>query len=259
MLRLVNLSHPCNYLMDDLDDLLMSAYYPFQRSIQQKPWTATVELYGYRPEEITTKREESQGKQLLVVHARHEDGADFNELRRTVELPENIDVDKLQLHFSKKGILFMQAPYKQVEAKEKNKLLSIFDDFENPSFASLGKTQIVSDGQGGENFQVDFGVAGYKPDEISVNQCGNKIIVEAKHQSESDGSTSSKHMRREVTIPVGVQLDHFTSQLNESDGLLRLVAPYQRPKAPAPVEARKIPIQLTEAAVANPSNEKMES
>ena len=255
MLRLV--AHP--FYHDNLWEDLESAFtWPiFEREKRPALWSTAVELHGYRPEEINTKRETSKdGKELLTIHARHVNGDDYNELKRTVNLPDNIEIEQLKLHFSKKGILLIQAPYKR---EEKKTALSIFDDFDSECFGSmLGRTQILPAENGGEIFQADFAVSGFKPEEINVQQRENQIIVEAKQKQHSEESTSLKEMRRSVTVPHGVKLDQFTSQYNESEGLLRLVAPYEKPSQPA-LQSRQIPLQISDKSLKPNQNQPMES
>ena len=252
MLRLV--THPY-YYQDESDSLLEELFWPFHHphnhsrgsssSNRPRVWSTALELQGFRPEEITTKCETAEDgkKQQLVVHARHVNGSDYNEMKRTVTLPEEIETEKLKLHFSKQGLLLIQAPYKEKKAELSN-------DFDVPSFSSLlagSRTEICpADGSTGEKFRADFAVKGYKPEEIHIQQRENQIIVEAKQEKKAEGSgetTVSRQMRRVVSLPPGVRVSEFVSQFNESEGVLRLEAPYERPKEP---ESRKIQVAVTQ-------------
>ena len=241
MLRLVSFRDPMDELLN-IDSLFWPESYFGKPRQRNNVWRSSVDVSGYRPDEIKVNREKSQdNKELLIIEAKHSHNDDFHQMKKSVLLPDSIDLEKLQLHLSQNGHLLIQAPYKPKEDSE----LSVISDFLNEPFSKLANTKIVPDENGGERFEVDFDVRGFKPEEIKIQQTADQLTVEAKHTSSTDGSTSVKEMRRSINIPTGVTLDQITSQLNEKDGLLRLTAPYIRPEKPA-IKARDIPVQLTQ-------------
>jgi HSP20 family molecular chaperone IbpA len=232
---------PVNELIDGVFGY-PQLYRPSNYNSAQKLWRKQVDLSGYRPQDITVNREKSKDdKEVLIIHAKHTHGDDFNELKRTVPLPDEIDIDKLKLHLSDQGVFTLQAPYKP---KQSSQQLSMFSDLLGSQLSTLPNTQILSDGKGGELFQADVNVSGYKPEEIKIEQTGDQILITAKQDNSTEDSTSVREMRRCLSIPAGVQIDQISSQLNQSDGVLRLAAPYVRPEKPA-LESRNIPVQLT--------------
>ena len=256
MLPVSNIFRPFDRIMHDMNSLMPAMPMPtdfFADLDRPEFWHTTIQLSGFRPEEVSTRREEKNGKNFLVIHARHESGADYSEFHRTVTLPDNIDLEKLHLHFSKRGVLIIKAPYLRTD-----NMLALFNDFDRPTFTQqLGKTSIVPDeATGGEKWRADFGVEGFKPEEISLTQQGSRVLVEAHQEHKTDDSSSFRRMRKEVTLPQGVEAEKMVSQMSQ-DGKLRIEAPYVRPPQQAAIEGRKIPIES--ASAATPSVEMKEA
>jgi HSP20 family molecular chaperone IbpA len=89
--------------------------------------------------------------------------------------------------------------------------------------AIMPRMEVTEDG--GHKMHIDFDVRGYKPEEISVRQVGDdRMVVEAKHESQSEQGSTSRVMYREFTLPKSVKMAEMKSQL-KSDGVLSLEAP----------------------------------
>lgn len=266
--RPFNINYRPVSIYDELDNLFpfYSSHHPhylrwnpLERAPQPpKHWTTTINLEGFRPEEVSTKLDDTENSRKVLIHAQHQDGDDYSEVRRSIEIPEEVNKEKLQVYLTKEGHLLIKAPLKQDKLRqmaaeanegiwgEMNRLHQRIDNIFDCDGSSIPKTEIVSSEDGGEKFRVNFSVTGYKPEEVSVHQKGNSVIVEARQEQNSNEHSSLKRMRREVAIPIGVHVDGLTSQLGE-DGVLCLEAPYVRPQQPA-LESRKIPINVLNGA-----------
>jgi HSP20 family protein len=68
---------------------------------------------------------------------------------------------------------------------------------------------------------------GFEPDEINVQLCGNRLVVEAEHKSEGDGENGhySKYgkLYRSITVPCGVEADRV--EANYKNGILQINLP----------------------------------
>ncbi|KAG8232746.1 hypothetical protein J437_LFUL012991 [Ladona fulva] len=104
-----------------------------------------------------------------------------------------------------------------------------------------GKSEIHNDKEG---FHVVIDVQHFTPDEITVKNVDNHLVIEGKHEEKKDEhGFISRHFLRRYKLPKDVQPEAITSKLS-SDGVLCILAP----KAPV-VEGnvRTIPIQTTGA------------
>ena len=84
-------------------------------------------------------------------------------------------------------------------------------------------------------FQVEFDVKDYKPEELSIKTEGTTLVVLAKHEDKSGGSSYvTKQFEQRFTLPSGVKADAISSSLSR-DGMLVVTAPRS-------VEQHKTPI-----------------
>jgi HSP20 family molecular chaperone IbpA len=243
-------------IFDDIDtvfdDLLGNKVVPAQRQHAQgrrrnPNWTATVQLSGYRPHEVHIER--APDNSFVKVLARRDEGDDYSEARRTVQVPDNVDRNRLEVDFTQEGVLVMKAPYlQQIQEHRGGQQMMPYGDFwggqqfaapltqemrnlenemwslTNHSFPGSMSSQIVRAEDGSNKLNVDFDLSGYKPEEVTVNHEGSVVTVEAKHDTQTEHGHSYKHFKRAFTLPNNVQAEELTSRLLP-DGRLRLAAP----------------------------------
>merc|ERR1712038_1460065 len=74
-------------------------------------------------------------------------------------------------------------------------------------------------------FQVEFDVKDYKPEELSIKTEGTTLVVLAKHEENSGGSSYvTKQFEQRFTLPSGVKAESISSSLSK-DGKLIVTAP----------------------------------
>jgi len=85
-----------------------------------------------------------------------------------------------------------------------------------------------STGNEEKKFQVSFDVSQFKPEEISVRTEDQKLIVNAKSDSKTSGSSVSREFSRQIDVPKHVDPLKLTSTLSK-DGVLQIEAPVAAP------------------------------
>ena len=126
-----------------------------------------------------------------------------------------------------------QEPYSEARVDEHRD----HTDASTDTNEQIDPSEKVNAAQSTKDFKVALDLRGFTPEELSVKIVGNTLRVEAKHESEADGSHFLKSYNREILLPEDVDLDALKSSLN-ADGLLNLTAPRRR------VEERAIPIDV---------------
>jgi len=85
-----------------------------------------------------------------------------------------------------------------------------------------------SEGSGQKELKLRFDVSQYSPEEIVVKTVDNKLLVQAKHEEQSQGKTVFREYNREFLLPAGTDPDHIRSSLSK-DGILTVEAPLPQP------------------------------
>jgi HSP20 family molecular chaperone IbpA len=239
-----------------------------------KNWTAIVRLTGYKPEEV--KWECGADNAAVKVHARHQEAGnnDFTEVRRTVQVPDTVDRSRLEVDFTREGILVVKAPYKEQPQispqirggcgfagfnpcsmmpwadwsdlnEEMRHLHNELLQLHQQSFPGSMASNFVQGEDGSTQLHLDFNMQGFKPEEIHVTQEGNSVVVEAKQENTTEQGSSLKHFKRMFTLPQNVKLDAMTSKLMPN-GRLRLEAPCERKEQQQPsiaAEGQEVPVK----------------
>ncbi|KAK4872745.1 hypothetical protein RN001_014774 [Aquatica leii] len=88
-------------------------------------------------------------------------------------------------------------------------------------------------------FQVKIDVNQFAPEEITVKTVNEKsIVIEAKHESNDEKGSVSRHLVRQFTVPEGHDLKKVETKLT-ANGILIITAPN---KAQPAVQERIIPV-----------------
>ncbi|CAC5373020.1 unnamed protein product [Mytilus coruscus] len=84
---------------------------------------------------------------------------------------------------------------------------------------------IIQERDGSRKFYLEFDVAQFKPEEITVKTTGNQLSVHARHEDKNDPNRSAyREFARQYVIPKEVRPDFLTSKLSER-GKLTIEAP----------------------------------
>jgi len=81
---------------------------------------------------------------------------------------------------------------------------------------------------GQKELKLRFDVSQYSPEEIVVKTVDNKLLVQAKHEEQTDGKSVFREYNREFLLPAGTDPDHIRSSLSK-DGILTVEAPLPQP------------------------------
>jgi len=97
------------------------------------------------------------------------------------------------------------------------------------AYAGMGDAEVGVQNVGdGESFICNFQLQGFKPEDIKVKTQGQKVIVDAKtesnHKDEEHESYSCRQYHRSIVLPENVNADQLTSCFTDK-GVLRLNAP----------------------------------
>ena len=234
---------------------------------QSRNWSTTLRLPGFSPNQV--KIEKSPDNGIIKIHAKQDNGEDYDEVKRTIKVPEEVERDKLETSFTREGILLIKAPYKQSNLEQQmdvfrpfaSSIMPFHDwgyltqemrDLERylgqimhqsmPGTGNLA-TRVVKSDDGNHMLKMEFDLRGYKPEEIEIHQKDNKLSVEAKHESRSENSFSSKHFKRDFMLPENVKLDKMVSKL-QPNGVLALEAPCTLKDQPMmAIEGKEIPVK----------------
>jgi len=77
---------------------------------------------------------------------------------------------------------------------------------------------------GQKELKLRFDVSQYSPEEIVVKTVDNKLLVQAKHEEQSEGKTVFREYNREFQLPAGTDAEQIRSSLSK-DGILTVEAP----------------------------------
>jgi HSP20 family molecular chaperone IbpA len=246
-------------IFEDFNDLFSDAlfhpFYELERNLQPRRhraahhryFSTAVKLNDFRADEVAVKVEERK----VRIHAKHQDGEDLSEVRKTVSLPEDVDADKVETRMTKEGFLVVRAPYIRAEktgSGDANSALTqlgarSWDEMRSllrgPGITSVHE-QLVKDEKTGETrFQVSVPVRDFHPEEVTVRQIGDRVVVRAEHRDEREGQLVHRSMQREFTLPQGVDREHMVSRLTDC-GTLQIEAPAPNLALPEP---RDIPVE----------------
>lgn len=195
----------------------------------------------FRPEEIQVKVQDNK----LTVNARHEDKSPKSsvtkEYSRQVDIPSNVDQEKLQCLLSKDGILTVDGPVKD-QLMTQNKMLPIqHSPSATPNnqvatittssppakpleVATAVKNPIITEPDGSRKLRLSVDVGEFKPDEIVVKTADRKLIVHAEHEEKLSGRTMHKEFNKEYELPESVDQSAITAYIGE-EGKLFVEAP----------------------------------
>jgi HSP20 family molecular chaperone IbpA len=250
---------PMQSIFEDFNDLFSeSLFQPFyelegnlrpkrHRAPHHRYFSTAVKMTDYRADEIAVKVEDRK----VRIKAKHQDGEDMCEMSKTVNLPEDVDAEKVETRLTKEGFLIVRAPYAKQEKPTEQTALNEFNSqpweelrqlLRGPGITDLREHFVKDEKTGETKFHVPVPVRDFHPDEISVKHIGDKVVVRAEHKEERDGQLVHRCMNREFTLPQGVDKDHLVSRLNEN-GVLVVEAPAPNLTLP---EAKDIPVETME-------------
>ncbi|KAK4872768.1 hypothetical protein RN001_014797 [Aquatica leii] len=239
-----------------------------------------MDVKHFTPEEITVKTTDENMLIVEAKHkSENEKGSISRHYIRQFLLPEGHDIKKVETKLSGNGMLTITAPNKVQQAIqdrtipvthrkeiEKMSLLPIiFRDIERPLRMLERQMQMAEEAfpyldrnnpsefqlcnrhdfvtQDKEKFQVKMDVKHFTPEEITVKTTDeNMLIVEAKHESENEKGSISRHYIRQFLLPEGHDIKKVETKLS-GNGMLTITAPN---KVQPAIQDRTIPVTHVE-------------
>lgn len=154
----------------------------------------TIDVHGYSPKSIKT---ELKGHRLSVwgkEEERHDGGEDFTvkEFKKTYDLPQLAELDKLVSFMAPHGQLVIEVPLKESDSHQN---LDLFP-------------RIVDTANGGKEVALKFGVpANIDPSKVSVHIKDRDLIVKAEDKIEKPDSISKFYYYKRTTLPENTDFD----------------------------------------------------
>lgn len=204
----------------------------------------------FRPEEIQVRVQDSK----IAVSAKHEEKSTSSsvskEYSRQVDIPSNVDQDRLQCILSKDGILSIEGPVRgQILGRETmlpiqhmgsspttngtngapcsptstlNNQIAIARPLEVAT--NTVKNPIITEPDGTRKLRLSVDVGEFKPEEIVVKTDKKKLIVHAEHEEKLTGRTMHKEFNKEYELPDSVDQTAISAYIGE-EGKLYIEAP----------------------------------
>lgn len=222
-----------NLIWIDQPDFLHQVLAPVVPKVPHK-YRITVDCQGYQPASIKTELNEDKSK--LIVSAREGDSkpeeadGDYSvkEFKRSYNLPDNVESDKMASFVTRDGKLVVEFPIKEEE---------------KPHPSETGLLPVVSDaGDGIKKITVRFTLPNsVDPSEVKVTCKDRDLIVQAEHKSDKADEVSQFYFYRRSTLPENADIDALKCVL-ENNNMLAIEVPINESLKPnnktIPVENR---------------------
>ena len=210
------------------------------------------DVSDFKPEEIQVRIQDSK----LSVAARHEEKSTgtsvSKEYSRQLDIPSNVDQEKLQCVLGREGVLCIEGPIKQQLALNGETILPIQQSPNSSQVntvsipntngvmnstnhnqiaisrplevATAVKNPIITEPDGTRKLRLSVDVGEFKPEEIVVKTDKNKLIVHAEHEEKLSGKTMHKEFNKEYELPESVDQTSISAYIGE-EGKLYIEAP----------------------------------
>jgi HSP20 family molecular chaperone IbpA len=214
--------------------------HPTSPAPQSDKFRVQLNVAGFNPETIKTKVE---GRKV-IVEAKQEDrqsDGDYSvrEIRKTYELPEHADANRLASYVTPNNMLVVEVPIQNPEterrlqqAKDSNQSLTQFGQYRDPLFDYAGflggpdfQPHIVDKGNNQKQLEMSLEMKKFRPEEIKVSVKNNELIVQGEHRHKDANRSERSFFYKSATLPPGTQVEHLATQLTD-DGKLKIEAPF---------------------------------
>ncbi|KAK6191337.1 hypothetical protein SNE40_003055 [Patella caerulea] len=173
----------------------------------------------FQPEEIQVKMHDNK----IAINARHEEKSTASQISREysrqVDIPHDVDQDKLQCLMSKDGILCVEGPLLQQSILKQTVLPIKSDSPKSLEVATPVKNPIITDADGTRKLRLQVDVGEFSPDEIVVKTMERKLIVHAEHEEKTQGRTLHKEFNKEYDLPESVDPNTITAYIGDDKNL----------------------------------------
>lgn len=191
------------------------------------------DVSDFSPEEIQVKVQDNK----VVIFGKTEEkkgNSTFSrEYSRQIDIPRDVDQDKITCVMSKDNILTVEGPMLQpVQNKETTFLPIKCETVPNLTHKSTVQNSIITEPDGARKLHLQVDIGEYKPEDIVVKTMDRKLIVTARHEEKMEGRTIHKEFNKEFELPETVDPMSVNAFLSE-DGKLTIEAPLKAARRPS--------------------------
>uniref|UniRef100_A0A0B7ASS1 SHSP domain-containing protein n=1 Tax=Arion vulgaris TaxID=1028688 RepID=A0A0B7ASS1_9EUPU len=208
----------------NLDTSMRSMYETDADGVQR--FKVRFDVSEFQPEEIQVKVQENK----LIVNARHEEKSVqtsiSREYSRQVDIPSNVNQEKMQCVLSKDGILSVDSPLTQSAIIGGNAFFAL----KSPPVMTLDRTTqvknpIITEADGSRKLRLQVDIGEFRPEDVVVvKTMDRKLIVHAEHEEKTSGRTLHKEFNKEYDLPESVDPTTIQAYITE-DNKLTIEAP----------------------------------
>lgn len=185
----------------------------------------------FRPDEIQVKVQDNK----VIVYAKHEERnmqtTVSREYSRQVDIPPNVDQEKLQCLLSRDGILTVDGPVftnqlclPQVLPIQTTTVVQQNTPERVLQLATPVKNPIITEPDGTRKLRLTVDAGEFKPEEIVVKTMEKKLVVHAERVEKTAGKTLHKEFNKEYELPDSVDQTAITAYIGD-EGKLIVEAP----------------------------------
>ncbi|CAE1283433.1 unnamed protein product [Acanthosepion pharaonis] len=178
------------------------------------------DVSDFSPEEIQVKVQDNK----VVIYGKTEEkkgNSTFSrEYSRQIDIPRDVDQDKITCVMSKDNILTVEGPLlPPAQGKEATFLPIKCETVPNLSHKSTVQNSIITEPDGARKLHLQVDIGEYKPEEIVVKTMDRKLIVTARHEEKMEGRTIHKEFNKEFELPETVDPMSVNAFLSEDVNL----------------------------------------
>lgn len=181
----------------------------------------------FKPDEIQVKVQDNK----VMVYAKHEERNNAQsvsrEYSRQVDVPPNVDQEKLQCVLSRDGILTVDGPVFSNQLVATHQVLPIQQSVQPERTLQLAtpvKNPIITEPDGTRKLRLTVDTGEFRPEEVVVKTMEKKLVVHAEHVEKTDGKTLHKEFNKEYELPDSVDQTAITAYIGD-EGKLIIEAP----------------------------------
>lgn len=208
----------------------LTTLYETEASGQQK-FKVRFDVSEFKPDEIQVKIQDNK----VIVYAKHEERSNnqsvSREYSRQVDIPQNVDQEKLQCVLSRDGILTVDGPVFSNQLIPMQQVLPIQQSIQlaaspdrNLQLATPVKNPIITEPDGTRKLRLTVDAGEFRPEELIVKTMEKKLVVHAEHVEKSAGKTLHKEFNKEYELPDSVDQTAITAYIGD-EGKLIIEAP----------------------------------
>ncbi|CAC5398653.1 unnamed protein product [Mytilus coruscus] len=149
----------------------------------------------------------------VIIHAKYTDGndewGDTVERTRTVQIPENVDAEKIHSFMKSDGTMMLEAPYR---LSEETQLQVVPQE---------GRALVSSDSHSN---LMKFNVENYRPEEVKVTCKDGMLTAQGERKRSEDGHEIRESFFRQMTVPRSVDGKNIEC-FRDDEGNLTIRAP----------------------------------